>query len=643
VIPVPGLQPGAMASAAAAHCVDAQSTGPRMLRRLSRFEYDNTIEDLLGQKAGAQASFAADTVVDGFDDNAQALSVTPLLGDQLYTSAERLAAGAMNDLGRLAPCDPKAGDAGCAEKLIRSFGRRAFRRPPSDAEVKRYLDLYALGSQDGGFAAGVQLTLTGLLQSPNFLYRSELGGPLTAGRYGLDPYEVATELAYTLTGSTPDDALLDAAQKGELATPVQLDAQAARLIDSPRGHRQLTRFVREWLGLDRLASVPKDAQIFPEWTEQIRAAMAAEVDHFVEHVAFEGEGTLGALLSAPLAFVDPTLAKFYGVAMPASAGADGFGMVQMPDPQRRGLLALGASLTTFARPDSSSPILRGKLVRERLLCQPLQPPPPGLVVQPPPVDPTLSLRQRFAAHSAKEPCQSCHRLIDPIGLAFEHFDGVGRYRELDGTHPIDATGQIVDSVSTNAQFDGVPQLADVLAKSDEVARCAALQWVRFAYGRTEDDALACALAEVQQSFASSGGKLRDLLLAVTRTVHFRTRVGQPVVPSAAPDAGTGAPTQKPDASSGVIDAGMTPPSSVSVHTDSSWQSGHCDSVTVQNTSGAALDWSVQLPIDGKLTDHWNSKTDADSGQVTFTGADWNKTLPPGQSAQFGYCVSTAPP
>ncbi len=648
---VPGGKSGAPASAsaaaAAATCVDPTRTGPRMLRRLSRFEYDNTIEDLLGVRPDAEKSFAADTVVNGFDDNAKALRVTPLLGDQLYTSAEQLAAQAVQKLDQLAPCAAKGGDQSCAEQLIRGFGRRLFRRPPTDVEVARYLDLYALGSADGGFSAGVQLVLTALLQSPSFLYRTELGSQVQPGRYALSQYELATELSYTLTGSTPDDALLDAADKGELASPEQLDAQAARLIDSPRGHQQLERFVREWLGLDVLGSVPKDAQIFPEWTPEIRAAMASEVDHFVEHVAFEGDGTLAQLLTAKLAFVNPALASFYGVPMPASPGADGFGAVPSPDPQRSGVLALGGVLTTYARPDSSSPVVRGKLVRERLLCQPLQPPPPGLVVQPPPVDPSLTVRQRFAAHSVKEPCKSCHSLIDPIGYAFEHFDGVGRFRTQDGGHPIDASGQIIDSVSTDSTFDGVPQLADVLAHSEEVTRCVALQWFRFAYGRSEDDALACELAQIQQSFVDSGGNLRDMVLAAIHTLHFTTRsqdpsdVGTPPPASAAlPDAGAGSLSDPSAAGAGATQP-AGPETPYMVHTDSSWQSGHCDSVTVQNPGSDVLDWSVKLTLDGKLTDHWSSVADGDSGEVTFTGADWNKSVAPGQTAQFGYCVSTA--
>jgi hypothetical protein len=292
-------------------------------------------------------------------------------------------------------------------------------------------------------------------------------------------------------------------------------------------------------------------------------------------------------------------------------------------------------------------VLRGKLVRERVLCQPLQPPPPGIIVQPPPVDPTLSVRERYAAHSRKEPCQSCHRLIDPIGFSFEHFDGVGRYRERDADHAVDATGQIVGSLSTDAHFDGVTQLTQVLAQSDEVKRCFALQWFRFAYGVTENDAMRCAEAQIEQTFLQSGGRLEDLLLAATRTPHFQTRLiapgddsGATHIPPSTPRASTNNDAGAPDAGA---PTGMQPAAgmlTVTVHTDSTWGTGHCDSVTVRNDSNAPLAWSTQLTITGKLSDHWNCTPSADTGLATFTGADWNRTIKPGESAMFGYCVST---
>jgi hypothetical protein len=303
------------------------------------------------------------------------------------------------------------------------------------------------------------------------------------------------------------------------------------------------------------------------------------------------------------------------------------------------VLALGGVMTTHGRPDSSSPVHRGKLVRERVLCQTLAPPPPGIVVQPPPVDPALSVRERYAAHSAVEPCQGCHKQIDPVGFAFEHFDGVGRYRALDAGRPVNARGQIIDSAATDGEFDGVAELSALLAGSDEVARCFALQWMRFAYGVQENEQLSCALQQLQAAFVQSGGRIRDLLRSTTRTAHFRLReAGEPgTAAPGEPQEPQGPAETGPDAG-----GGETMPDQLTVTTrrDSTWAEGHCDTVSVRNDSDASLIWSVKLTIDGRLTDRWNTIASADTGEVTFTGADWSRAVAPGASVEFGYCVST---
>ena len=610
--------------------------GKRALRRLSRFEYDNTVKDLLGLDAHAGERFVADTVVNAYDNNVEALVVNPLLAQQLYESSERLASEAVKDLGKLVPCDGQSGGAACAEQFIRDFGKRAFRRPLTDAEVARYLELHELGSADGGFAGGVELVLTALLQSPNFLYRAEIGQDDGSGRSALDAYELATALAYTLTASTPDAPLLAAADADALETPQEIEAQAQRLIDSPRGKQQVEHFVRAWLDLDRLASVPKDAQIFAEFSPEVRAAMTQEVEHYVSNVVFEGDGTLRSLLDTPRIFVNDALAKFYGVAMPSALDAEGFGAVDAPDPQRRGVLALGAVMTTYARPDSSSPIHRGKLVRERLLCQIQPPPPPGLVVQPPPFDPALTVRERFAAHSSKEPCHTCHQRMDPIGLGFENYDGVGRYRDMEVGQPIDASGEIMASQETDLTFEGAAQLAQALSQSAEVERCFALQWFRFAYGMAEDGELRCALDDMQKNFAAQGGSIRELLLSTTRGEHFVAREGGPE-PELEPVPGRD-PSTLPGGADGGVPAAQ-PGIAVETRTDSSWAEGACYTVTITNNTDEPVEWSVPVSLTGTINNNWNSMVTGKTGDVVFTGADHNHSVAPGMSASFGYCIT----
>lgn len=413
---------------------------------------------------------------------------------------------------------------------------------------------------------------------------------------------------------------------------------------SPRGRVQVARFVSLWLDVERLSSVPKDSERFPSFDPELRAAMAEEIERFVEHVVFEGEGTLQELLTGSYTFVNERLAAFYGVGVPEMMGARGFGRVDSPDPERTGILTLGAVLATHARPDDSSPVHRGKLVRERILCQPLAPPPPGVVVEPPPVDPKLSVRERYAAHSEKEPCQSCHRLIDPIGLGFEHFDGVGRYREREGDHSIDATGSVVQSRQTDTDFEGAAELAHALGKSSEVRDCFVLQWFRYAYGLTEDAGLACMLGDLQADFAATGGDIKALLLATADTVHMVERLAgggragttvEPVDDRAGSDAPPGPGTSETPPA---VDMPAPQKATYEVMVDSSWPTGHCDRVTVTNPTNAPLVWSVTLTIDGTISNSWNCTPTGDSGEVTFAGVDWNREIGPGSSAEFGYCV-----
>ena len=300
------------------------------LRRLAHFEYDNTIADLLGLKAGASERFAADTVVNGFDNNAEALVVTPLLGDQLYASAERLAGEAVKNPAGSCRAPRPSGDMACAERFDRAL--RPARVPPAAhrRRAARYLSCTRSAPRSGGFDAGLELVLTALLQSPNFLYRTELGEPSSGGSYALDAYELATELAYTLTGVDARRRRCSTRPSAANSRPTRRSqAQAERLIDGPRGREQLVRFVREWLDVGRLALGAQGRGAVSRVRRRRSAARwRVELERFVTRRRVRQRrraGTLHALLDAPLAFVNDELAQFYGLPLPASSTPQGFG------------------------------------------------------------------------------------------------------------------------------------------------------------------------------------------------------------------------------------------------------------------------------------------------------------------------------
>jgi hypothetical protein len=392
----------------------------------------------------------------------------------------------------------------------------------------------------------------------------------------------------------------------------------------PQSRTTVARFAARWLDLGQLGTVVKDETLFAGFTPAVRDGMAAEASAFVADVTLSS-GTFEDLLSGAVPAPAGALADFYG----APAGA----------PARAGVLELGAVLATHARPNSTSPIHRGKLVRERLLCQPLPPPPPGLNAQPPGLDPALTTRARYNAHSQLEACRGCHSKMDPIGFGFEHFDGAGRWRADENGLPIDDSGEIIGAAAGQSTFQGTRGLATRLAQDPEAQACFARQWVRFAWGTGDSADAECAQAAVQAAFVASDGRIDELLVQLVLSPHFRFRVeaGAPPGGAGAADAGT---PESPDAgSAGTPDAGPAAETSYVQTMTSQWSGGYCMRVVVENQSDHPVTWSVELHVDGTINNHWSSMLALlPGGLVRFTGESYNATIAVGENVEFGYCV-----
>jgi cellulase/cellobiase CelA1 len=294
-------------------------------------------------------------------------------------------------------------------------------------------------------------------------------------------------------------------------------------------------------------------------------------------------------------------------------------------------------LTTHARSNSSSPIHRGKLVRERLLCQELPPPPPGVNAQPPPLDPTLTTRERYAAHAAEPACSGCHTLMDPIGFAFEHYDGFGRYRADEGGLPIDTSGEILASDGSDGAFVGVGALGAHLATSAEVHACFSIQWVRWAYGVEEDAQLGCLVDEIEDAYEAKAYVIEDLIVALTQTTHFRFRKGAEASPDPDPDPD---PDPEPDPEPDPGPApGDTPGVTAAVVKTDQWATGYCGKLVVTNTSAAPVTWRVTVAIDGTMYNHWNGQLTQTANRITAVGAPFNATVAVGGTAEAGLCAN----
>jgi hypothetical protein len=499
---------------------------PTPLRRLTRFEYANSVQQLLGVDPSLANDLPADEVSDGFSNNASVLTVSSLHAEKYVTVSEGLAKAAVAKVDALTGCDTLAkGEDTCAAEFAKRFGRRAFRRPTTSADEQLLMSAYTAGRTGGSYAEGIEVMIRAALQSPHFLYRLELTAPADpkATLVPLSGYELASRLAFLVWSAGPDDALLDAAEHGELATKDAVATRARAMFLDKRARGAITNFFQQWIGTSRLDITSKSPTLFPAFSEAVRDGMKRETAALVEHVLWTADHKLATLLTSPLAFVTTPLAPIYGVSA-GGASTTTSAMVTLPANQdRAGILTQAAFLAVQAHPDQTSPVLRGKFVRTKLMCQPPPPPPMDVNITLPDVTSANTARQRMSAHlTAGASCNACHRLMDPIGLAFEKFDAIGSYRESENGVPIDTSGSIVaaDDPDLDGDFHGVRDLAGKLAASSQVQDCLATQWFRFAAGRNEDEPDGCSLGTLRQSLTRSGGDLTELMVAMTQTDAF---------------------------------------------------------------------------------------------------------------------------
>ncbi|MCH9685085.1 MAG: DUF1592 domain-containing protein [Deltaproteobacteria bacterium] len=494
----------------ASQCSDVDA-GPSPLRRLTRTQYDHTVHDLLGVDLGLAEGFVSDEKIGTFDSNAIA-AVTELSVEQYMDSAESVANEVVLELSSLLPCDPETtGEDACAQAFIAEFGPRAYRRPLTDDQRDDAFALYLQGRAEGSFVDGIRLVVQGMLQSPFFLYHVE-DVPPPGELAPLSPYEVASRLSYFLWESMPDDTLTAAAAANALSTPEQIREQAERMIDDARASVAIGHFHVQWLTLEELATQDKDEDLFPQFSATLAESMRTEVERFAEYVIRHDDARLETLLTASYSMVNPDLAEIYGVTLPMPDG--GFQRVDLPQGERAGVLTTPAVMSAHAHHNQTSPVLRGVLVRENLLCHPLPLPADNVNDNPPGLDPSLPTKERWAQHRDDPECFGCHILMDPLGFAFENYDAVGQYRTMEGDLAVDASGEFVGTEDIDGSYDGPVDFAQQLAGSEQAQACVATQWFRYALGRLEGPADDCSLQQITSDFASSDHDIRELMVSI---------------------------------------------------------------------------------------------------------------------------------
>jgi hypothetical protein len=506
----------------------AEATGLSPLRRLTTEELNRTLRDLF---PGIDVPAVAVTEDPGknFAQEAAYQPVTDLGVEELRAGVNivsaAVAAAVADDPTVLLP-GPLAGTDAAPETVdewLQTFLPRAFRRAVPDDERALFVDFFTDHAEASGNDVALQLLLQAILQSPSFLYRLELDdtGPADErGRVPASSAEMATRLSYFLWGTMPDDELLQAGLDGELGTAEGVASQAARLLDDPRSLDAVQSFHRQWLDLDRVLRTNKSPERYPEYNEFLRGAMRREADRFIELV-FTTDARLRTLLTSRQTRIVPGLGPVYGVTV-----TEDDALVTLP-PERAGILTQAQFLAARAHAVESSPVLRGVFILERLLCASPPPPSGNIDITPPTADDpgaATTNRARYAAHTENPSCKSCHAPIDGIGFGLEGFDAVGRFRTTDGGEPVDTSGSL-EATAVGGTFDGAAELGAILADSPVVADCVARHWFRFAQGRHEDLLADHGdLQALKAALVTNDGDLRALLVAITRTEAFRTRV-----------------------------------------------------------------------------------------------------------------------
>lgn len=499
------------------------------IRRLNRVEYSNTIRDLLGVRYEVGNEFPADDVGYGFDNIGDVLSMPPVLMERYLAAAQQIADMAIvagkpdhettNRIITARPNDKQTWEQAAA-RVLEPLASRAFRRPVTAEELKGLVGLTTLARENNDtYEAGIQIALQAMLISPHFLFRVELD------QYPDDPtiphlineYELATRLSYFLWSTMPDDELRAEAKAGTLRK--NLDKQVRRMLVHDKAEALVENFASQWLQLRMLDSVNPDRRTFRDWEDSLRRSMRRETEEFFEYIMQEDLSVL-TLLDADFTFVNEELAKLYGMEVEGLSRRE-FRKVEYPDNNRGGILTHASVLTVTSNPTRTSAVKRGKYILENLLGEPPPPPPPEAGELPENAEKLEgTIREQFEQHRADPACANCHAKMDPLGFAFENFDGIGRWRTQERSGAtIDASG-----VLEGQKFNGPAELREILLEQkDQFVRTMTEKMLTYALGRGLEYYDECAVQDITKAMAANDYRFSTLVLGIVKSEPFQMR------------------------------------------------------------------------------------------------------------------------
>jgi hypothetical protein len=500
-----------------------------MVRRLTRSQFRNAVRDIFGVEVDVTK---LDSDIGQFAAiGAAAVETSPRGVEQYHTAIEEAVNAVWGDATKRAQfigCTPGNATAdACTRTFVETMGRRAWRRPLAAEEIDQLAGVASTATTElGSGVEGVRWATVAIFISPSFLYRPELGTADAAGKLRFTGFEAAGRLAFLIWNSLPDKQLLDDAASGALSTPEGLRTAVNRMLDASNnaGREAIGEFAQQYMELDRVLSQPKDSTLYPDYNAALQAGMVRDMRATWEGLAFDDKASALTLFSTPKVTVNAELAKLYGLDA-AGLTSTTFKTVSLPaDSPRVGVLSKAGFLSQFANQKEGSPTLRGKFISEWLMCKSVPPPPEGVALVLPDVDPNspTTKRQRLDAHRQSAACAGCHSLMDPMGLPLENFDAIGRYRTTESGLPIDPSGDVNGVPVANARAMG-----EAMAQSKSMAACMVRRFHAYAMGHDERDVDGTVVNDLITSFETSGYQLRDLVLATVTHDAFSAVAPQP--------------------------------------------------------------------------------------------------------------------
>ncbi|MGF1468689.1 MAG: DUF1592 domain-containing protein [Sandaracinaceae bacterium] len=495
--------------------VSGAAAGP--IRRLTTLQYRTAVEAMFPGVAIPDVSLIPNAVDGTFANDVQGQTVSALVIEEFSTAAQQVAEAAVANPSWM-PC--REGTPACRAELVRTIVGRAYRRPLREGEVTDLTSVLAAAEADFGFDEGVSILIEGILQAPQFLYLPELGDPsldAPPGMVALQGHEVATRLSFFLWNEPPDAALMAAADRGALASAEGVRAEAERMLADPKASAALDGFFREWLRLDRLATADIDRGRFPEMTPEVRQDLEASTLAFLRYAFFE-EGSMDSLFLSRRGYVNDTVAPIFGVPAPGSASLV---PVALDPGQRAGILTQPGLLASSSHGLAHSPILRGVLLLDSVLCAAPPPPPADVMLVEPEdlaTDDAVTTREKVENTHGTAQCAQCHDAIDGMGFTFENYDAIGRFQTTEAGQPVDPRGNL-----RGEEVEDAVELAGLLAADRGVETCLVTHWYRYALGREEQTEDLCQINELANELRQDEGDLQAMVLALVSSNAFRFR------------------------------------------------------------------------------------------------------------------------